>query len=305
MDTSRLCTAYLQSHPLPEHLRCYMRPPRFLSDYLVRRFGEAPYDPSKHLFEVLGPVYGHPIAGNWWYQTLIPFVLELGFQATDYHPCFFVRPEDDGPPTIMISVVDNLPLAGQDHHVAQVRAALDARFEMTWDERADDVCGLYFDYLDDGSIFVHQHPYISKIATRLNLDPDDIGVGPPTPLDPEFNVDPNIPDATDDDTDYDLNGLKPREILGWFMYLRATVPTLSRAVHTLATATNVWQNKHSRRLFRIATWLIANQKSLGVLFRASYRGRLELRAFVDEILRKKRVCTGDLGDRGQTHTHKP
>ena len=68
------------------------------------------------------------------------------------------------------------------------------------------------------------------------------------------------------------------------MYLRPTVPAMSRAVHVLATATNIWQSKHARALLRIGLWLAASQNDTGVFFGTTYRGRFELRAFVDESL---------------------
>jgi len=79
-------------------------------------------------------------------------------------------------PDTLITVVDNAPLAGQDHHVASARAALSQRFVMTWEDRADDACGLNFDYkIDGGPIFVHHV----------------------TLLDDEFRVVPVIPGVSD------------------------------------------------------------------------------------------------------------
>ena len=133
----------------------------------------------------------------------------------------------------------NVILAGQDSHVASVRAPLDARFVMTWDARAEDVCGLDYDYHEDGSIFVHQQPYIAQLLARYGLG--DVHAGPATPLSDKFQVDPNVPDdsdSADTATDgFDILDLHPRAVLGELMFLRPTVPTFSRAVHTLATAT--------------------------------------------------------------------
>ncbi|MEM8559735.1 MAG: hypothetical protein AAGG50_18090 [Bacteroidota bacterium] len=280
--------AYLQGAKLPSAYKCYMRPPRFLKDWFRRCFGDPmhwPYDPYHTLWLVVRPVYGHPIAGRLWEETFSTFIIdELHFVRSTFHPCFFVRIESDGPPTLMLSIVDNVPLAGQPHHVAAVREALNARFAMTWNDRCDDICGMCVDYDADGSITVHQRPYIEKILTRVGLA--HVTTGPRTPLDAKFNVDPNVPDVDLGDI---LDGhqqraldVKPRECIGWLMYLRATVPTSSRATHTLASASNVWAPKHDLRLYRLFLWLAAHGRTLGIRFSAAYRGKFELRAFVDE-----------------------
>mmetsp|Transcript_31028 Transcript_31028/g.100013 ORF Transcript_31028/g.100013 Transcript_31028/m.100013 type:complete len:366 (-) Transcript_31028:350-1447(-) len=185
---------------------------------------------------------------------------------------------------MLLTIVDNCPLAGQPHHVAAIRRALDERFRMTWDEVAEDVCGIYFDYLDDGSIRVHQWPYIEEILNRLGLL--DVTTGPATPLDAKFNIDPDDPD--DDGGGFFAGrqrpplGVEPREAIGWLMYLRPTIPSLSRAAHALATAVNVRGDKQEARLYRLFLWLASHWKDLSVLFSATYRGKFELRAFVDE-----------------------
>ena len=52
------------------------------------------------------------MSGRWWTMTFLTYVVDtLGFQQSDFHLCFFVRPEADGPPTILTTVVDNVPLA--------------------------------------------------------------------------------------------------------------------------------------------------------------------------------------------------
>ena len=164
--------AYLQADDLPAHYACYMRMPPLFGYNLNRRYGrDAPYGPLTHHFQVKSPSTANPspAAGG-----PIPFLASSSlsassFQPTDYHPCFSLRTEDDGTATLLLTVVDNVILAGQASHVASVRSALDARSAMTWNERAEDACGLNFDYHEGDSILVHQQPYITQILARLGL----------------------------------------------------------------------------------------------------------------------------------------
>jgi len=88
-----------------------MRPPRFFRRYLEARYGaDQPYDLSSILFHVLKPIYGMPTSGYQWSRTLFPVLIDdLGFTQSTFHPCFFGRPEDDGPPTKGVLVNTPLP----------------------------------------------------------------------------------------------------------------------------------------------------------------------------------------------------
>ena len=70
--------------------------------YLNRKFdGAPPFRACGVFFRTMGPVYGHQIAGRWWYDTFVPFITgELGFLEADLHPCYFFRLETQRGPTV-------------------------------------------------------------------------------------------------------------------------------------------------------------------------------------------------------------
>ena len=90
---------------------------------------------------------------------------------------------------------------------------------MTWDERADDAWGLYFGYSPDGSILVHQEPYIAKALAHFGIVP--VLDGLITPLHEKFHVEPNAEKFVDGATaDYDTPTIDHREAIGLMLYLR-------------------------------------------------------------------------------------
>ena len=69
------------------------------------------------------------VAGRWWNEMFLTFIVgEPGFEVSDFRPSFLFRREIDAPPTLLLSIIDDTPIAGAPHHVAAVRARISARF---------------------------------------------------------------------------------------------------------------------------------------------------------------------------------
>ena len=136
--------AYFRANPLPPELQVLARAPAGFGVYLNRRFDDAPlFRACNIFFRTMGPVYGHLVAGRWWYDTFVPFITgALDFLETDLHPRFFFRPEIDAPPTLLIVIADDTPLTGTIRHVASVREKLSARFDMKWQAPITHIVGV-------------------------------------------------------------------------------------------------------------------------------------------------------------------
>jgi hypothetical protein len=273
--------AYLQADELPKEMRVLARPPPGFDVYLRRKYdGAPPFRAYDVFFQIIRPLYGHPVAGRWWNETFLTFIVgELGFEVSDFHPSFLFRREIDAPPTLLLTIVDDTPIAGAPHHVADVRARISARFVFTWQDPVTDVVGIDVTHTARG-IALSQTRAMNGLLSRLGYA--DVAAVPDAPLPTRWSPDPDKDDGA-------VPGgapprvLEPRAVLGALRYLTACYPQLAFPVHSLLTAVPIWAPKHARALVSCLRYA-AGCRDQCVFYSSSYAGRIEITAYADETL---------------------
>jgi hypothetical protein len=112
-------------------------------------------------------LYGLKQSAREWYAVLSTYLLENGFQASNFDPCVFVHHERE----MFLSIyVDDLVLfAAPTTNVEAFVEKLSTHFELTELGLAEWILGMQITYSDEG-ISLSQHAYINKILKRFGME---------------------------------------------------------------------------------------------------------------------------------------
>ena len=128
------------------------------------------------------PIYGIQQAGRRLQRLLFAWLRDQGFQALDdSDPCVFVRECADGEILKIGVYVDNLQICHSAELDAEGKgpkgcyynefvAKLSADWDVVDEGPMEDLLGIEIDYLEDGSIKLHQTKYVQKLVERFLPD---------------------------------------------------------------------------------------------------------------------------------------
>ena len=87
--------------------------------HLRRKYdGAPPFSAYDVFFQIIRLLYGHPVAGRWWNEQFLTFIVgELRFEVSGFHPSFIFQREIDAPPALLLTIADDTPIASAPHHV--------------------------------------------------------------------------------------------------------------------------------------------------------------------------------------------
>ena len=237
---------------------CRVRSVDLVAAYLQGRFvdGERVYchqaqgyvergaDGEPLIARVDKPIYGIQQAGRRLQRMLFAWLDEQGFVALDDSDhCVFVREHADGEILRVGLYVDNLQIVhsavldanGRGPAGCAYNAFMDALakdWEVTDEGPMEDLLGIEVDYLDDGSIKLHQTNYITTVLKRFLPDGPLKGAGS-LPYSADFMR--NVADALALPPGAHPELVKPmQERIGCLMYAAtSTRPDIAFAVHYL------------------------------------------------------------------------
>ena len=119
--------------------------------------------PSKHRgVRLQRALYGLKQFGHMWYQRLRDYLIEHQFINDPLLPCVFIRQDKSG--FVIIAIyVDDLNLVGTKAACIAATQLLTREFEMKLLRKTTFCIGLQVLHLKDGSVFLSQMTYISRI----------------------------------------------------------------------------------------------------------------------------------------------
>ncbi|POM69488.1 Integrase catalytic core protein [Phytophthora palmivora] len=166
--------------------------------------------------KLIKSIYGLKQALRVWYKTLSDFLVKLVFSKLIKDSCVFIRTIDGVTCYIAVYVDDLLVIAPTRALVSELKSALKKRFSMTdlgevkyllgWSIQRD---------RKNGTIFVHQHKYATKVIDRFS---DYIPYPIATPADRNVKLSESSQPATEAEKDA-MKSYPYREAVGSIMYL--------------------------------------------------------------------------------------
>ena len=174
-----LTSAYLQGELQPDEY-VYVRPPP----------GQPTVDAAGNpvFYKVAKPLYGLVQAGRRFQRTLFPWLVDYGFKPCDTDPCVFtLKDPHTGEAILLGAYVDDLCTVHSDGPLFdKFRHAFFARWEAEDEGAMTDLLNAHLRRGDDGTITLHQQPYIEGMMERFLPD------GPPARL--HSNSTPSTPE---------------------------------------------------------------------------------------------------------------
>ena len=231
--------------------------------------------------ELVKAIYGLKQASRVWNETFDDFVCSIGFQVSAFDPCLYIKMVDGHCVLVLVYVDDVLVTGSSLDLIAQTKADLKTRFEMTDSGKCTFVLGIELVDGPDGSVTMCQRRYVDDILKRFGMDECKATVGPvdlSSPLVPSNH-------GTKVDAPF-------REAVGALMHLMtATRPDIAYAVGYVSRFMENPQQEHWVAVKRIFRYL-QGTKSHGVCYQPS--DKIEFRGYSDAD------WAGDHADRKST-----
>uniref|UniRef100_A0AAV1V806 Reverse transcriptase Ty1/copia-type domain-containing protein n=1 Tax=Peronospora matthiolae TaxID=2874970 RepID=A0AAV1V806_9STRA len=120
--------------------------------------------------ELVKAIYGLKQASRVWNETFDEFVCSIGFEASAFDPCLYIKVVD-GHCVLMLVYVDDVLVTGSSLElIAQTKADLKTRLEMTDSGKCTFVLGIKLVDESDGSVTMCQRRYVNDILKRFGMD---------------------------------------------------------------------------------------------------------------------------------------
>ena len=239
-------------------------------------------DSGTDSIELLKSIYGLKQASRVWNDTFDAFVISIGFVASEFDPCLYVKTVDDHCVLLLVYVDDVIVTGSSTATIVDVKSQLKQRFEMTDSGTCKFVLGIELIDHEDGSVTLCQRRYIDDILRRFGMESCKSTASPVDISSKLIKVDP---DSTATNEPY-------REAVGALMHLAcATRPDISFAVGMVARFMESPQVVHWTAVKRIIRY-VQGTKSHGIRFKSS--GNIEFECYSDSD------WAGDVEDRKST-----
>uniref|UniRef100_A0AAV1T0F5 Reverse transcriptase Ty1/copia-type domain-containing protein n=1 Tax=Peronospora matthiolae TaxID=2874970 RepID=A0AAV1T0F5_9STRA len=231
--------------------------------------------------ELVKAIYGLKQASRVWNETFDEFVCFIGFEVSAFDPCLYIKVVDGHCVLVLVYVDDVLVTGSSLELIAQTKADLKTRFEMTDSGKCTFVLGIELVDESDGSVTMCQRRYVNDILKRFGMD-ECKATASPVDLSTRIVA---ISEAAKIDVPF-------REAVGALMHLTtATRPDIAYAVGYVSRFTENPQQEHWTAVKRIFRYL-QGTKSHGLRFQPS--DKIDFRGYSDAD------WAGDHADRKST-----
>uniref|UniRef100_A0AAV1TTM0 Reverse transcriptase Ty1/copia-type domain-containing protein n=1 Tax=Peronospora matthiolae TaxID=2874970 RepID=A0AAV1TTM0_9STRA len=231
--------------------------------------------------ELVKAIYGLKQASRVWNETFDEFVCSIGFEASAFDPCLYIKVVDGHCVLVLVYVDDVLVTGSSLELIAQTKADLKTRFEMTDSGKCTFVLGIELVDESDGSVTMCQRRYVNDILKRFGMD-ECKATASPVDLSTRLVA---SSEAAKIDVPF-------REAVGALMHLTtATRPDIAYAVGYVSRFMENPQQEHWTAVKRIFRYL-QGTKSHGLRFQPS--DKIDFRGYSDAD------WAGDHADRKST-----
>uniref|UniRef100_A0AAV1TBG1 Polyprotein n=1 Tax=Peronospora matthiolae TaxID=2874970 RepID=A0AAV1TBG1_9STRA len=231
--------------------------------------------------ELVKAIYGLKQASRVWNETFDEFVCSIGFEASAFDPCLYIKVVDGHCVLVLVYVDDVLVTGSSLELIAQTKADLKTRFEMTDSGKCTFVLGIELVDESDGSVTMCQRRYVNDILKRFGMD-ECKATSSPVDLSTRLVA---STEAAKIDVPF-------REAVGALMHLTtATRPDIAYAVGYVSRFMENPQQEHWTAVKRIFRYL-QGTKSHGLRFQPS--DKIDFRGYSDAD------WAGDHADRKST-----
>uniref|UniRef100_A0AAV1V9F8 Polyprotein n=1 Tax=Peronospora matthiolae TaxID=2874970 RepID=A0AAV1V9F8_9STRA len=231
--------------------------------------------------ELVKAIYGLKQASRVWNETFDEFVCSIGFKVSAFDPCLCIKVVDGHCVLVLVYVDDVLVTGSSLELIAQTKADLKTRFEMTDSGKCTFVLGIELVYESDGSVTMCQRRYVNDILKRFGMD-ECKATASPVDLSTRLVA---SSEAAKIDVPF-------REAVGALMHLMtATRPDIAYAVVYVSRFIENPQQEHWTAVKRIFRYL-QGTKSHGLRFQPS--DKIDFRSYSDAD------WAGDHADRKST-----
>ena len=196
--------------------------------------------------KLIKSLYGLKQAARDWWQLLKTILAELGVEIVpnSKDPCLYHVFTDKGIIMILVHVDDCIIAYSHDSLIDTIKNRISEKYEITFNEKPDQVLGLKLHHLPDGGFALSQTRLIDQTVETFGLvdaHPDSTPLNEGTILIPELTCSTTIPFLS-------LLG-----ILMWIM--RCTRPEISTAVSIVASFSHCYGASHFDALKHILRYL--------------------------------------------------
>uniref|UniRef100_A0AAV1TB20 Reverse transcriptase Ty1/copia-type domain-containing protein n=1 Tax=Peronospora matthiolae TaxID=2874970 RepID=A0AAV1TB20_9STRA len=231
--------------------------------------------------ELVKAIYGLKQASRVWNETFDEFVCFIGFEVSAFDPCLYIKIVDGHCVLVLVYVDDVLVTGSSLESIAQTKADLKTRFEMTDSGKCTFVLGIEVVDESDGSVTMCQRRYVNDILERFGMD-ECKATASPVDLSTRLV-------ASSEAAKIDVPFL---EAVGALMHLMtATRPDIAYAVGYVSRFMENPQQEHWTAVKRIFRYL-QGTKSHGLRFQPS--DKIDFRGYSDAN------WAGDYADRKST-----
>ena len=207
-------------------------------------------------FELVKAIYGLKQASRVWNETFHEFVCSIGFQASSFDPCFYIKVASGQCVLLLVYVDDVLVTGSSTEMIARTKSDLKMRFEMTDSGKCAFVLGIELVDDIDGSVTMCQRRYVDDVLKRFGMS-DCKAVISPTDISSRL---------TPSDAATKINA-PFREAVGALMHLMtATRPDIAFAVGYVSRFMENPQVEHWMAVKRILRYL-QGTKSHSICFK--------------------------------------
>lgn len=226
-----------------------------LSEEIYMKQPQGYEDDTERVCKLLKSLYGLKQAPRCWNQRFRNFLESCDLKQTDSDPCLFVNKNKS---LFLVIYVDDGIVAARDEKL------LESFLEKLKDEfsvrtgPANYFLGMQIEYLNDGSIFVHQENYCNKILDCFNMSTANPVC---VPIDKDvFSSEPSV--KLDEEIPY-------RKAVGSLMYLATvTRPDIAYAISVLSQVLDKPLRKHWSLVKKVLKYLRGTSK-WGILYVSS------------------------------------
>lgn len=211
-------------------------------------------DGTSRVCKLQKSLYGLKQAPRCWTEHFSKFLKVFGFQQSTADPCFYIYSMNSEKLLLAIYVDDGLLAATREFLLDKFLYELNQRFKATATKNVNSFLGIEINRLSDGSIFVSQCKYVTKILGKFKLDNAN---SVSTPIDTGWES--NSSEEENCNVPY-------REAVGNLMFLQVVSrPDIGYAVNITARALENPSKEHWLLIKRILRYLIGS-KDVGLLY---------------------------------------
>ena len=228
----------------------------------------------EHLFssmvvKIVKGLYGLKQSPRLWYDTLLAWLISLGFERSDVDPCLFTYRDGDDELYLVVWVDDFIYASPSAELMTWFKQQASARFSMKHLGPLEWCLGLKVDYKRGGSLIISQTAYIRRLGEVFGVTKSKRGVKTPMARSHEVAEPCEPPTA----------GLPYRKLVGALLYVaKRTRPEISFHVSLLSRFNTRYSAEHYEDALQVLQYLV-DTAEIGMTVRPSKD--LKLTCFTD------------------------